>query len=182
VILLHGWPGDRTDYRELIPRLDGCEVVVPDLRGFGESDKHLADPRTQYDTKAHARSVAALITELGLERPVAAEADLDHLVSVYSPAGAFTASISWYRAGAGPSAAAAAMAETVPAPGDRLATPTTVLQPEFDPLFSRDWSDRLDEFLQPGSAALRRRRRPLRAPRVRMCWFRWPRRSAFTSW
>jgi len=27
-VLLHGWPGDRTDYRELIPLLDGCEVVV----------------------------------------------------------------------------------------------------------------------------------------------------------
>jgi pimeloyl-ACP methyl ester carboxylesterase len=230
VVLLHGWPGDRTDYRDLIPRLGGCQVVAPDLRGFGESDKHPADPATQYDAKAQARSVAALITELGLERPVVvgydigsriaqalararpelvkalvitpplpgvgtrvfgerplrefwyqafhrlalaeelidgkpdavraylrhfwghwsgpgfelAEADLDHLVSVYGPAGAFTASINWYRAGAG--TAATAMAEIVPAPGDRLATPTTVLWPEFDPLFPRDWADRLDEF------------------------------------
>src|SRR6478752_1318745 len=40
VVLLHGWPGDRTDYRVLAPILAerGFEVVVPDLRGFGESD------------------------------------------------------------------------------------------------------------------------------------------------
>ncbi len=230
VVLLHGWPGDRTDYRELVPRLGGCQVLVPDLRGFGESDKHAADPRSQYDAVAQARSVAALIGELGLRRPVVAgydigsriaqalarkrpelvkalvitppvpgvgtrvfaagplrefwyqsfhrlplagelidgkpeavraylrhfwahwsgpgfelaEADLDHLVSVYGPAGAFTASISWYRAGGG--TAAAALSETAPAPGDRLAAPTTVLWPEHDPLFPRDWSDRLGEF------------------------------------
>ena len=41
VVLLHGWPGDRTDYRVLAPMLAerGFEVVVPDLRGFGESDR-----------------------------------------------------------------------------------------------------------------------------------------------
>ncbi len=230
VVLLHGWPGDRTDYRELVPRLGECEVVVPDLRGFGASDKHLADPAAQYDAKAQARSVAALITELGLERPVVAgydigsriaqalaaarpelvkalvitppvpgvgtrvfgpgplrefwyqsfhrlslaeelidgepdavraylrhfwthwsgpgfelaEADLDHLVSVYGPPGAFAASVGWYRSGAG--TADRALSETAPAPGARLATPATVLWPEFDPLFPRDWSDRLDEF------------------------------------
>jgi pimeloyl-ACP methyl ester carboxylesterase len=44
VLLLHGWPGDRGDYREVVPRLAGCDVIVPDLRGFGESDKHLEDP------------------------------------------------------------------------------------------------------------------------------------------
>lgn len=183
-MLLHGWPGDRTDYRELIPLLDGCEVVAPDLRGFGESDKHPADPGAQYNAAANARSIAGLITDLGLNRPVVFgydigsrvaqalardrpelvkalvitppvpgvgtrvfgpgpmrefwyqsfhrlplaeelidgkpeavraylrhfwnhwsgpafelhEAALDHLVSVYGPPGAFTASINWYRA------------------------------------------------------------------------------------
>ena len=230
VVLLHGWPGDRTDYRALVPLLAGCEVLVPDLRGFGASDKHPADPTTQYDAAAQARSVAGLITELGLQRPVVAgydigsriaqalasarpelvkalvitppvpgvgtrvfgpqpmrefwyqsfhrlplseelidgkpdavraylrhfwahwsgpgfelaEADLDHLVSVYGPPGAFTASINWYRSGAG--TAARALSEKAPAPAGRLATPATVLWPEFDPLFPREWSDRLGEF------------------------------------
>jgi pimeloyl-ACP methyl ester carboxylesterase len=228
VVLLHGWPGDRTDYRLLAPELAGrCDVVVPDLRGFGESDKHVADPAGQYDAAAQARSVVGLIEELGLERPVLAgydigsriaqaiarsrpelvralviapplpgigkrvfdlqpqrefwyqafhqlpvaeqlidgkpqavrdylfhfwshwsgpgfQPDLDHLVSVYSPPGAFTASIAWYRAGAGSVAASAV--EQAPAADERIDVPTTVLWPEFDPLFPREWSDRLDEF------------------------------------
>ena len=45
VLLLHGWPGDRTDYREVVPSVSqAADVIVPDLRGFGESDKHAADP------------------------------------------------------------------------------------------------------------------------------------------
>ena len=31
-------------------------------------------------------------------------------------------------------------------PADRLAVPVTVVWPEFDPLFPRAWSDRLEEF------------------------------------
>ena len=71
VVLLHGWPGDRTDYRDVVPLLaSAADVVVPDLRGFGASDKHVADPREQYGADAQARSVIALIEELGLDRPV----------------------------------------------------------------------------------------------------------------
>lgn len=77
VILLHGWPGDRTDYRVLAPDLAPfCDVVVPDLRGFGESDKHPADPAEQYSAAAQARSVVGLIRELGLNRPVLAGYDI----------------------------------------------------------------------------------------------------------
>ncbi|TCO30115.1 pimeloyl-ACP methyl ester carboxylesterase [Kribbella steppae] len=228
VVLLHGWPGDRTDYRRLAPMLveRGFEVVVPDLRGFGESDKPLVDP-AQYGVAGQGRSVVGLIEELGLERPVLAgydvgsriaqgiarsrpdlvrgmvvapplpgigkrvfsehaqaefwyqafhklpvieelidgnpdavrsylrhfwthwsgpafEPELDHLVEVYSAPGAFTASINWYRAGAGSVATSAA--ETAPARYDRIGVPTVVLWPEFDPLFPRAWSDRLDDF------------------------------------
>ena len=231
VVLLHGWPGDRTDYRALVPLLaDRATVVVPDLRGFGASDKPTTAPVEQYSAAAQARSVAGLVDELGLGRPVvvgydigsrtaqalatarpdlvgelvlapplpgvgrrvldrqamqefwyqpfhqlplAAQlidgrpdavrdhlahfwshwsgpgftlppADLEHLVSVYSPPGAFTASINWYRAGAG--TVATALSEVAPEPGQRIGAPTTVLWPEHDPLFPRTWSDRLDEF------------------------------------
>jgi pimeloyl-ACP methyl ester carboxylesterase len=231
VVLLHGWPGDRTDFRAVVPRLAAsAEVVVPDLRGFGESDKHGRPPGDAYSAAAQARSVAGLIDELGLHRPVLAgydigsriaqtiarifpertralviapplpgagdrvfgieaqrefwyqafhqldlarqlvdgrpdavraylrhfwsrwsapsftpaEADIDHLVEVYGPPGAFIASIGWYRAGSGTVATSAG--EQVPAPGGRLTTPATVLWPEHDPLFPRSWSDRLAEF------------------------------------
>jgi pimeloyl-ACP methyl ester carboxylesterase len=230
-LLLHGWPGDRTDYREVAPLVSAAaDVVVPDLRGFGESDKHRADPAAQYNAAAQARSVAGLIQELALGPAVIAGYDigsriaqavaagrpdlvralviapplpgigdrilapraqrefwyqafhnlelstrlvdgqpdavrlylrhfwshwsgpdfepdaghLEHLVSVYGPPGAFAASIAWYRAGAG--SVAASLAEGAPEPGDRIAVPTTVLWPEHDPLFPREWSDRIGEF------------------------------------
>ena len=92
------------------------------------------------------------------------EAHLDHLVSVYGPPGAFTASVQWYRAGAGTAAAAAA--ETTPAPEDRLATPAVVLWPEHDPLFPREWSDRIGEFFSRARLRFGGRRRALRAAGV----------------
>jgi pimeloyl-ACP methyl ester carboxylesterase len=230
VLLLHGWPGDRTDYREVVPLVAAADVIVPDLRGFGESDKHTADPAGQYSAAAQARSLIALIGELGLgpvvlagydigsriaqaiardrpdlvralvvapplpgigDRILTAQAQrefwyqafhnlelctqlmdgqpeavraylrhfwshwsgpgyqpsgdhLDHLVSVYGAPGAFAASIAWYRAGAG--SVAASLAEQAPAPDARIAVPVTVLWPEHDPLFPRQWSDRIGEF------------------------------------
>ena len=231
VLLLHGWPGDRTDYREVVPLVaPGADVIVPDLRGFGESDKHPADPAAQYSAAAQARSLIGLIGELALGPVVLAGYDvgsriaqaiardradlvralvvapplpgignriltaaaqrefwyqafhnlelsvqlvdgqpeavrsylrhfwshwsgpgyepgdghLDHLVSVYGPPGAFAASIAWYRAGAG--SVAASPAERAPAPAGRIAVPATVLWPEHDPLFPREWSDRIGEF------------------------------------
>jgi pimeloyl-ACP methyl ester carboxylesterase len=77
VLLLHGWPGDRTDYRDVVPLVSAAaDVVVPDLRGFGESDKHPADPRAQYSASAQAHSIIGLIEELGLARPVIAGYDI----------------------------------------------------------------------------------------------------------
>jgi pimeloyl-ACP methyl ester carboxylesterase len=76
VLLLHGWPGDRRDYREVVTRLTGLDVVVPDLRGFGESDKHAADPADAYSATAQARSVLALLAELDLQDVVIAGYDI----------------------------------------------------------------------------------------------------------
>ncbi|HLK73065.1 MAG TPA: alpha/beta hydrolase [Streptosporangiaceae bacterium] len=231
VLMLHGWPGDRTDYTAVASPVSAvADVIVPDLRGFGESDKHDADPGAQYNAVAQARSLVAPIEELGLARPVLVGYDigsriaqaiardrpdlvralviapplpgigdrilqpgaqrefwyqafhqlelctelidghrdavrdylrhfwshwsgpgyepasrhLDHLVSVYGQPGAFAASIAWYRAGAG--SVAASLTERVPAPDRRIAVPTTVLWPEYDPLFPREWSDRIGDF------------------------------------
>jgi pimeloyl-ACP methyl ester carboxylesterase len=73
VVLLHGWPGDHADYREVVPRLRGrAEVVVPDLRGFGASDKAAGD----CSAHGQAWSVLGLIDELGLSRPVIAGYDI----------------------------------------------------------------------------------------------------------
>jgi pimeloyl-ACP methyl ester carboxylesterase len=81
VVLLHGWPGDRTDYREVVPLLSDCSVVVPDLRGFAESDKHVATPAEAYSAGAQAMSVVGLIDELGIGPAVVAGYDVGSRVA-----------------------------------------------------------------------------------------------------
>ncbi|NUP46751.1 MAG: alpha/beta hydrolase [Catenulispora sp.] len=77
VVLLHGWPGDRTDYRAVVPLVAPvAEVIVPDLRGFGDSDKFDADPARQYNAAAQARSLAALVEELAAGPVVVAGYDI----------------------------------------------------------------------------------------------------------
>lgn len=230
-LLLHGWPGDRHDYGSLVPVLgDGIDVIIPDLRGFGDSDRHAVSPVKGYSALAQAVSLLGLLDELDVERVLVVGYDvgsrvaqtlarsapdrirglvvapplpgvgkrvldesaqrefwyqefhqlplaeqlidgdpsaardylahfwghwsgpaftpdpghLDRLAELYGRPGAFTASIGWYRAGAG--TVAHSLAETPPEPADRLETPTEVLWPEHDPLFPPRWSDRLEEF------------------------------------
>lgn len=77
VVLLHGWPGDRSDYRDVLALLSStAQVVVPDLRGFGESDKHRCDPAGSYSTEAQVRSVVGLIEELRLGASVIGRYDI----------------------------------------------------------------------------------------------------------
>ncbi|MEA2292333.1 MAG: hypothetical protein QOF17_1367 [Solirubrobacteraceae bacterium] len=54
-------------YRATLPLLaPAITVVVPDLRRFGDSDRHRVDPAAGYSATAQARSIAGLIAELGL--------------------------------------------------------------------------------------------------------------------
>jgi pimeloyl-ACP methyl ester carboxylesterase len=111
VVLLHGWPGDRADWREVLACL-----------GW-ESACSASEPR---------RSCS-------LDR-----SELDRLTSLYGDPGAFVASIGWYRAGAG--TVATSLGERPPPAQERIPAPTTVLWPEHDPLFPREWGDRIEEF------------------------------------
>jgi pimeloyl-ACP methyl ester carboxylesterase len=80
-VLLHGWPGDRADWREVVARLgDGYTTVTADLRGFGDSDKPPGDP-ARYGAPGQAASVLGLIDELGLETPVVAGYDVGSRVA-----------------------------------------------------------------------------------------------------
>ena len=77
VVLLHGWPGGRADFGPVAARLaDAADVVVPDLRGFGESDRHLVDPYEGYSGAAQARSVIGLLDDLELGPVVLAGYDI----------------------------------------------------------------------------------------------------------
>ena len=82
VVLLHGWPGDHADWSKVAGLLgDGADVVAPDLRGFGESDKHPQESARAYSVRAQAASVIGLIDELGLARPVVAGYDVGSRVA-----------------------------------------------------------------------------------------------------
>src|SRR5215210_7152163 len=82
VVLLHGWPGSRADHRAVVPLLrDHAEVVVPDLRGFGGSDRFDAPPAEAYSADAQAASVLGLMEELGLDRAVLAGYDVGSRVA-----------------------------------------------------------------------------------------------------
>ncbi len=77
VLLLHGWPGDRHDWREVAARLaDDIDLIVPDLRGFGDSDALPVAPRDGYGAVAQTRSLIGLLDELGLDACVVAGYDV----------------------------------------------------------------------------------------------------------
>ena len=76
LVCLHGWPESKRIFARVVKSLcdAGFEVVVPDLRGFGESG--LA-PDGFYDVVSHARDIEALVFDhLGYESVVLAGGDL----------------------------------------------------------------------------------------------------------
>ncbi|GLY83780.1 alpha/beta fold hydrolase [Actinoallomurus iriomotensis] len=71
VVLVHGNPGDNKEYSKLLPLLTPhADVVVPDLRGYGKSDKHLTDVGNAYALSGQVDGVIALIDELGISDAV----------------------------------------------------------------------------------------------------------------
>ncbi|WP_214413934.1 alpha/beta fold hydrolase [Sphaerisporangium fuscum] len=65
VVLLHGWPQTGHCWRHLIgPLSERHTVLVPDLRGYGHTDK----PREGYDKRTMAADVRALVHHLGHSR------------------------------------------------------------------------------------------------------------------
>src|SRR5215467_12501800 len=62
VVLLHGWPETWYEFRLIMPALaENYTVIVPDLRGLGDSSK----PTTGYDGKTVAEDIHQLVTKLG---------------------------------------------------------------------------------------------------------------------
>ena len=65
VILVHGWPEFWYSWRKIIPVLaERFQVIAPDMRGFGYSDK----PLSGYDTRTAASDIYELARYLGHER------------------------------------------------------------------------------------------------------------------
>ncbi|HEU0023744.1 MAG TPA: alpha/beta hydrolase, partial [Thermoleophilaceae bacterium] len=81
LLLVHGWPETkRIWWRNIEPlAAAGFEVIVPDLRGFGDSGLARDD---RYDAAAHARDMEALVRdELGHERVTVCAGDLGGVVA-----------------------------------------------------------------------------------------------------
>ncbi len=82
LILLHGWPGFWKDWEKVIPLVVGnCKVIVPDLRGFGLSDK----PRRpeDYTLEHYSADVEAIMNALGLRTAFLAGFDVGSIVAAY---------------------------------------------------------------------------------------------------
>src|SRR5262245_3134552 len=76
LLLVHGWPETKRIWQRNVEPLAaaGFEVIVPDLRGFGDSD---VGPDGVHDVASHSRDLHALVTEgLGHERVVLCGGDL----------------------------------------------------------------------------------------------------------
>jgi pimeloyl-ACP methyl ester carboxylesterase len=64
VVLLHGWPETWYSWHRVMPDLaKNHTVIVPDLRGLGDSSK----PLTGYDGKTLAEDIHQLVTQLGFK-------------------------------------------------------------------------------------------------------------------
>lgn len=69
LLLLHGWPEFCRVWRKCIPGLArDFDVIAPDLRGFGDSEKPAQGPSADAGADVHAADILALVDGLGLGR------------------------------------------------------------------------------------------------------------------
>jgi haloacetate dehalogenase len=70
LVLLHGFPQNHRCWARVAPTLaEHFHVIVPDLRGYGDSDAPPGDPaHLAYSKRRMAGDVVALLDRLGLER------------------------------------------------------------------------------------------------------------------
>lgn len=71
VLLLHGFPQTHLCWHKVAPALvaAGFDVILPDLRGYGDSDKpDSAEDHAPYSKRAMAADMVALMDGLGVDR------------------------------------------------------------------------------------------------------------------
>ncbi|GMA88946.1 hydrolase [Angustibacter aerolatus] len=83
VVLLHGFPQTHLMWRHVATRLaEEHTVICPDLRGYGDSDKPVADAPDTYAKRVMAADVVALAAALGHERFALVGHDRGALVAI----------------------------------------------------------------------------------------------------
>jgi pimeloyl-ACP methyl ester carboxylesterase len=82
IVMLHGWPQTSRAWRRVIPLLSAkCDVIVPDLPGFGDTSK----PENGFDKKTISRRVRDFVHALGLSRIALVGHDLGgHVAYAYA--------------------------------------------------------------------------------------------------
>ncbi len=70
LLFLHGWPEFWWTWSPVMERLSarGYDCVAPDLRGFGDSDKHPGGRSDEVGAEVHARDALAVLDALKLGR------------------------------------------------------------------------------------------------------------------
>ncbi|MCX4672221.1 alpha/beta hydrolase [Streptomyces sp. NBC_01381] len=82
VVLLHGFPQTHLMWRHVAADLAADHTVVcPDLRGYGDSDKPVAESPDTYSKRTMARDIVALAKSLGHDRFALAGHDRGALVA-----------------------------------------------------------------------------------------------------
>jgi pimeloyl-ACP methyl ester carboxylesterase len=82
VVLLHGWPGFWYDWRRVLVPLSGSvDIIAPDFRGFGDSDKPDMAPAQGYAPEILAEDLLALLDGLDISRVVVAAHDIGATVA-----------------------------------------------------------------------------------------------------
>jgi pimeloyl-ACP methyl ester carboxylesterase len=68
LVLLHGWPGFWWEWHKVIgPLAEGYDVIVPDLRGYGDSEKPDPSDSSLYSLEHGIDDVDALLSALGID-------------------------------------------------------------------------------------------------------------------
>ena len=68
LVLLHGWPGFWFEWQKVIgPLAEGYDVIVPDLRGYGDSEKPDPSDPSLYTIEHAIDDVDALLDTLGIQ-------------------------------------------------------------------------------------------------------------------
>ncbi len=69
LLLLHGWPEFWLTWAPCMQRLqDRFQLLAPDLRGFGATEKPASGPSRDAGPEVHAADMLALLDRLGIER------------------------------------------------------------------------------------------------------------------
>jgi hypothetical protein len=100
LVLLHGFPVDHHLWNEILPLLeDTFDMILPDLRGFGES----TTLDSFYTLEDFASDIAGLLDHLGIQKAAIAGHSMGGYIARAGPGvGGLTGSCGYRRAQTGP--------------------------------------------------------------------------------